>query len=241
VSVKARGRIAKPKPPAAASAPRKRARDPTKAPAETARPKKAKVRIFVSYCHANAVQCAKLRIHLAQLERDEVEAWYDGEMKAGDRLSTEISRELRTVDVFVALMSPEYIASHWCQLEYKRAMGRRAKGSLRVVVVVVRPCAWKDTGAAELKVLPRDGRSVSDWRSMDHAFADVAEGIRGAVKAVRASMPIKARARPAKPTPAATAPKVRTPTAATEAVSTVRTKPKPGAKEKRPARRRAAG
>lgn len=131
----------KAKPPATAATPRKRARDPAKARSQTARPEKAKVRIFVSYCHANSVQCANLRVHLAQLERDEVDAWYDGEMEAGDKLSTEIPRKLRAANVFVALMRPDYIASHWCQLEYKRATVQRVKGSMRVVVVVVRPCA----------------------------------------------------------------------------------------------------
>lgn len=241
MTVKARAGKANPKPPVTATVPRKRVRDPAKCPAETARSKKAKVRIFVSYCHANAVQCAKLRVHLAQLERDEVEAWYDGEMEAGDRLSTEISRKLRAADVFVALMSPEYIASHWCQLEYKRAMGRRAKGSLRVVVVVVRPCAWKDTGASELKVLPRDGRTVSDWRSMDHAFANVADGIKGAVKAVRAFLAEAVPARPAKPT---RAPGTQKCAAKVKVGSEVPVKARPAVRagrDQRAVRKRAAG
>lgn len=240
MTVKASVRIAKAKPPVMAAAPRKRACDPGKALAKTAKPKKARVRIFVSYCHANALQCAKLRVHLAQLERDEVEAWYDGEMEAGDRLSTEISRKLRAADVFVALMSPEYIASHWCQLEYKRAMGRRAKGSMRVVVVVVRPCAWKDTGAAELKVLPRDGRSVSDWRSMDHAFADVAEGIKGAVRTVRASPSRTVSVRPAKPARATAAPKPKNPAGSLKTTPGSRSKAAPVTKSGRQARNRAA-
>ncbi len=116
------------------------------------------MRIFVSYCHANAVQQAKLQVHLAQLRRDEVEIWFDGEMEAGDKLNTEISRKLRAADVFVALMSPEYIASHWCQLEYRRAMGRRARGSMRVVVVIVRPCAGRIPGRPTSRCFPATGR-----------------------------------------------------------------------------------
>jgi hypothetical protein len=207
------------------------------------KPKKATVRIFVSYCHANAIQQAKLQVHLAQLKRDEVETWFDGDMEAGDKLNTEISRKLRTADIFVALMSPEYIASHWCQLEYRRAMGRRARGSMRVVVVVVRPCAWKDTGASDLKVLPRDGRAVSDWRSMDHAFANVAEGIKGAVKAVRTALPEAVPARPAKATRAAASPVPKKRPAPVKTGRPAPAKASPGtraAKGRRPARSRAA-
>ncbi|GJD58075.1 toll/interleukin-1 receptor domain-containing protein [Methylobacterium dankookense] len=211
--------------------PAARASGPPKAPAPKA--KKAKVRIFVSYCHANAIQQAKLQVHLAQLKRDEVETWFDGDMEAGDKLNTEISRKLRTADIFVALMSPEYIASHWCQLEYRRAMGRRARGSMRVVVVVVRPCAWKDTGASDLKVLPRDGRPVSDWRSMDHAFADVAEGIKGAVKAVRAYLAEAVPARPGKPARSAAAPKPKKRVASAKGSPNVLVKAMPAARAAR--------
>ncbi|SFF20875.1 TIR domain-containing protein [Methylobacterium sp. 13MFTsu3.1M2] len=232
----------KPKPPARRAAPGTRALVPAKATAP--KPKKAKVRIFVSYCHANEIQQAKLQIHLAQLKRDEVETWFDGDMEAGDRLNTEISRKLREADIFVALMSPEYIASHWCQLEYRRAMGRRARGSMRIVVVVVRPCAWKDTGASDLKVLPRDGRTVSDWRSMDHAFANVAEGIKGAVKAVRVALPPAVPARPAKAMRSAAAPVAKKRPVSAKGGRSASTKVSPGAgaaKGKRPARSRATG
>jgi hypothetical protein len=146
------------------------------------------VRIFVSYCHANAAAREKLQIHFAQLKRDEVETWFDGDMHAGDRLDTEISRKLRAAHVFVALMSPKYLHSRWCQLEYRRAMGRRARNAMRVVVVIVRPCDWKATVASELKVLPRDGRPVNGWRTADDAFNDVTQGLRGVVRAVRTAM-----------------------------------------------------
>lgn len=239
---KTTGRLGKGKTPSVKGrAPRKRAPDPSKPPAPTTKTPKAKVRIFVSYCHANSAQQAKLKVHLAQLERDEVETWFDGEMAAGDKLNTEISRKLRQADIFVALMSPEYIHSHWCQLEYNRAMSRRVRGAMRVVVVVVRPCAWKATGASELKVLPRDGRPVSDWRTMDHAFADVTEGIRGAVRAVRASESDTARTKPAKPPRSVGTAKAKKATSAAKAAPRVRPKASPGAKDRRPTRSRAVG
>ena len=207
---------------------------PSKAPTATAKPKKAMVRIFVSYCHANTAQQAKLQIHLAHLKRDEVETWFDGDMQAGDKLSTEISRKLREAHVFVALMSPEYIHSPWCQLEYRRAMGRRARGSMRVVVVVARPCDWKATGASGLKVLPRDGRPVSSWRTMDDAFNDVTQGIRGAVKAVRASLSEAASTKPAK------ASRSIKPAQPNKAAGSAKRGAK-GIKDKRPTRNRVAG
>jgi hypothetical protein len=128
----------------------------------------------------------RLETHLAELKRDNVETWFDGDMNAGDTLATSIARELRQAHVFVALLSPDYLASRYCwNVEYARAMGRRARGLMRVVGVVVRPCDWKSTRAARFKLLPRDGRPVSNWRSADEAFLDVTLGVRGVVASVR--------------------------------------------------------
>jgi hypothetical protein len=95
----------------------------------------------------------------------------------------------RRSHIFVALLSPDYLASRYCwNIEYRRAMNRRARGTMRVVAAVVRPCDWKATRAAHFKLLPRDGRPVTRWRSADDAFLDIAEGIRGVVRAVRRDM-----------------------------------------------------
>jgi len=176
---------------------------------------KPEVRIFVSYSHVDAVARAKLETHLAPLIKDGVSTWFDGRMDPGDALDAGISRALRRAHILVALLSPEYLSSRYCQLEYNRAMTRRAKGLMRVVGVVVRPCGWKETSAAGFKLLPEDGRTVLEWRSADAAYLNVAQGIGKLVRTLRAeiakemaavaSVPVKPTAspprtkRPAKP------------------------------------------
>ena len=144
------------------------------------------VRIFVSYSHKDSGAQEQLEIHLAPLKRDGVSIWFDGDINAGDALDASISRELRQADIFVALLSPDYLHSRYCwDIEYKRAMNRRARGTMRVVAVVVRSCDWRSTRAARFKLLPEDGKPVTKWRSSDDAFLNVAEGLRGVVKAFR--------------------------------------------------------
>ena len=150
---------------------------------------KPDVGIFVSYSHLDTPAMERLRTHLAALMRDGVSVWFDGDLDAGDQLSTGIARALRQADIFVALLSPDYLASNYCwNIEYRRAMNRRARGSMRVVAAVVRPCDWKSTRAAGFKLLPRDGRPVTRWRSADEAFLNIAEGIKGVVRTVRKDM-----------------------------------------------------
>lgn len=120
---------------------------------------KAAIRIFVSYSHKDAGAKDKLLIHLAPLMNDSVSAFYDGDMDAGDALHPTIARELRHAHIFIALLSPDYLASHYCwNIEYRRARNRRARGTMRVVGAIVRPCGWKRTVAAGFKQLPADGK-----------------------------------------------------------------------------------
>ena len=150
---------------------------------------KPEVRLFISYSHKDAAARDKLETHLAQLKRDQVSTWFDGDLDAGEALDPAIARQLRRAHVFIALFSPDYLASKYCwDIEYKRAMARRARGTMRVVAVLVRPCDWQNTRAAKFKLLPKDGRPASDWRPTDKAYLDAANGIREVVKAVRAEV-----------------------------------------------------
>jgi hypothetical protein len=153
---------------------------------------KPDVRIFVSYSHHDAGAQAKLNTHLAPWRRDGVTIWYDENIEPGAALSTEIGRELRRAHIFVALFSPAYLDSHYCwDVEYKRAMTRRARKLMRVVAVVVKPCGWKQTRAADFKLLPKDGIPPEGWSSSDAAYLNVAQGIGEVIKAVRRELTAK--------------------------------------------------
>ena len=176
--------------PAAAAAKRRSVVDKPKRSVEDAG--KPDVRIFLSYSHHDAGAQAKLNTHLAPWRRDGVTIWYDENIEPGDALSTEIGRELRRAHIFVALFSPAYIDSHYCwDIEYKRAMTRRARKLMRVVAVVVKPCGWKQTRAAGFKLLPRDGIPPQGWSSSDAAYLNAAQGIGEVIKAVRRELTAK--------------------------------------------------
>lgn len=157
---------------------------------------KAPVRLFVSYSHTDAAARARLEQHLAPWLRDEVSIWWDENIEPGASLDAEIAKALRSAHIFVALLSPAFLASNYCwNIEWKRAMRRRQLGKLRVVAVVVRPNSWRYTEAANLKLLPRDGREPERWKSHDAAYVDVARGIDVVIRSVRKEL----AAAPAKP------------------------------------------
>ena len=187
----------------------------------------------MSYSHKDAGAQQKLHTHLAPWRRDGVTVWYDENIEPGATLGTEIARELRRAHIFVALFSPFYLDSNYCwNIEYKRAMGRRARKLMRVLAVVVKPCGWKQTQAAGFKLLPRDGVPPERWSSHDAAYVDAAKGIGDVIATVRrelASQPrptrslSKPRLKAAKPS---TTPKRRPPSSGTSKPSARRASPR---------------
>ena len=148
------------------------------------------ITIFVSYSHKDAGACRKLRTHLAPLEREGIEVWWDDEILGGSELDPEIRRALQRSSIFVALVSPEYLASHYCfEIEYKYALGRARRKTMHVLAAMIRPSGWKHTRMARYKALPKDGKPTTQWSNRDQAYEDIADGIRRVIKALRNPIP----------------------------------------------------
>jgi hypothetical protein len=92
----------------------------------------------------------------------------------------------------VALFSPAYLDSNYCwNIQYRRAMGRRARKLMRVVAVVVKPCGWKQTSAAGFRLLPRDGIPPERCSCHDAASVDAARGIGEVIATVRRELAVR--------------------------------------------------
>ncbi|MGK6325408.1 toll/interleukin-1 receptor domain-containing protein [Sphingomonas sp. DT-51] len=70
--------------------------------------------IFVSYSHLDDDFRRGFETHMAQLHREGVRTWFDGDITSGAELDPKIRRALKQTDIFVALASPNYLASRYC-------------------------------------------------------------------------------------------------------------------------------
>lgn len=142
------------------------------------------MKAFISYSHQDQKYLDLLLKHLAQVKREELLAtWTDHAIEAGGSLNNEIADELNGADIFIALISPDYIASNYCfEKEFKTAQTLHKGGKLRIIPVIVEPCDWHNTPFSELKALPKDGKAVSDWGNVNTAFLNVITGIRNLLK-----------------------------------------------------------
>lgn len=121
-----------------------------------------------------------LHKHLAQLQREGlISTWTDREIFAGGKVEKDIFSALNNSNLFIALLSPDYIASNYCyEKEFKRALELEEQGKLIIIPIIVEPCDWLSTPFKEFKALPKDGKPVSSWENKNTAFLDVIQNIR---------------------------------------------------------------
>jgi len=142
------------------------------------------MKAFISYSHRDSDALDRLHTHLAMLRRDnKITTWFDREIKAGDVLDDAISAELDSCDIFIALVSPDFLASDYCyNQEMKTALERHEKGTLRIVPVLVEPCDWSASPFRQFKIVPKDAKAVSEWTNPNNAFVDIVTEIRRIVE-----------------------------------------------------------
>lgn len=138
------------------------------------------MKLFVSYAHNDEEKRDELIKHLAVLEREEgLEIWTDRLLVAGDKINEKIENALEKADVFLFLLSSDFLSSFYCvQVELETALKRAAHSHVKIVGVVLRPCEWKRTQLGEYLALPKDGKSVSEWNNPDLAYLNVVQEIR---------------------------------------------------------------
>ena len=97
------------------------------------------VRVFISYSHRNEAVWGQLYTHFAPLRREGlIEAWFDREILPGGEIDAEIAHELDACDLFLLLVSPDFLASDYCvEREMSRALERHEAGEARVIPIIV--------------------------------------------------------------------------------------------------------
>lgn len=137
-------------------------------------------KIFFSYSQHDRAHLDAFLTHLSALRRNgKIQPWDDKQLKGGEEWDETIKQQLAEADIIVLLLSPNFIATDYIwDVEIKAAMERHARGDVRVVPVVVRPCDWKDLSFSKLNALPSKAKPVVDYPNADTAWLEVVNGIK---------------------------------------------------------------
>ena len=142
--------------------------------------------VFFSYCHADEALRDQLERQLKILQRQGlIETWHDRRIEAGQDFAGEIDAHIEADEIILLLVSPDFLNSDYCyDVEMTRALERHHAGEAIVIPVILRDCLWKGAPFGKILGVPTDGRPVTQWPDIDHAFRLVAEAVQAAAKRV---------------------------------------------------------
>jgi len=137
-------------------------------------------RIFISYSHKDKQYLDQLIRHLAVMIDDRlIKVWCDKDIQPGHRIDAEIKKQIRTCDIILLLVSPDYLASKNCIAEMSIAINRRHSSKVdNVIPIILRSCDWKNSPLIELKALPEDGVPISTSKNEDEEYVNIVSELR---------------------------------------------------------------
>ena len=78
-----------------------------------------KIKLFCSYSHKDDQYKSSMETALAQLKRDSMlSSWSDRKILPGQNISNRLKTELDTFNIYVFLLSPDFIDSDACVREW---------------------------------------------------------------------------------------------------------------------------
>lgn len=108
-------------------------------PARARRRGAPRLKVFVSYAHANYKLWERLKTHLDILKNERlIQWWFDGKIRPGSEWDDAIRKELKEADIMVLLLSNEFFASKYIKgVELKEARNRHRTGDAVILPVLL--------------------------------------------------------------------------------------------------------
>ncbi len=137
-------------------------------------------KIFISYSHVDEEVLERLHTHMAILKRDgKIVSWYDKNILAGDDLDSSIKDALNDSDIFLAIISPDYLNSNYCyEKEFEVALEMQKSGDILIIPIIAEPCDWKSSPFGKMKAIPKDGKPIKEWTNQNNAFLNIIDELR---------------------------------------------------------------
>ena len=110
-------------------------------PAKARRKSAPKLKVFISYAHANYKLWERLKTHLDILKNEgQISVWFDGKIRPGSEWDDAIRKELKEADIVIVLLSNAFFASKYIQgIEMKEARRRHQAGDAEILPVLLEP------------------------------------------------------------------------------------------------------
>lgn len=138
--------------------------------------------IFIAYSHKDKRFLKELRIHLAPYVRSgAVNAWDDTMIPLGAEWRQEITNALHSAKVAILLISPDFLASDFiARKEIPPLLKLVEQEGLKILPVILRPCAFLDTELAHFQAVNDPANPLSSMKpgERDKIWAGVATSVK---------------------------------------------------------------
>jgi hypothetical protein len=144
-------------------------------------------KIFISYSHKDEEWKDKLVDHLKVLELEGYcSLWDDRKIEMGDDWFPAIEKALQEASIAVMLIGVYFLTSKFIrEVEAPRILERWRKEGLRMIPLIVEPCAWNTVEwLAAVQLAPKDGIPLSSKtdHEINEILAKLAEDIAALIK-----------------------------------------------------------
>ena len=142
--------------------------------------------MFLSYAQEDEAFAIELEKRLISLKRQRyLSIFHMGTISPGQNWRMAIENGLKTADIILLLISPDFMESDYCyNEELQRALERHHKEQVCVIPIIIRPTHWKSTPIGNLQALPKNAEPISTWENYDRAYFNVVDEIEKTVLAL---------------------------------------------------------
>ncbi len=122
-------------------------------------------RLFISYSSNDTATMKRLATHLEPLRKSgDIEMWYDHMIEPGTKWNNAIHQEMEKADVFVMLLSADFVASDYITAhEIPFALKKMESGKAHIFPIIVSDCLW-ESAIPQLQQL-KDFKEAEDKNS----------------------------------------------------------------------------
>lgn len=144
---------------------------------------RAMTSLVFSYSHADEALRNELEKHLSPLKRiGKITTWHDRRIVPGQEFEHQIDSFFSKADIFLLLISSDFIASDYCyQIEMTNALERHKRGEAVVIPVILRECAWHQLPFGSIMAATLDGKPITRFTSHDEGYVQVVDAVSRAI------------------------------------------------------------
>ena len=144
-----------------------------------------RIRVFISYAHADRKVVDQLRSYIGWLEHDErISVFDDSQLVGGEKWDRRLKDELANADIVLLVVTAAFASSRYCtRVELKEALRRCEGEGIRVIPILAATCDWEAMPITDLQALPKDQdlrlKPLNKWgRNIDVALTQIAKHVR---------------------------------------------------------------